>query len=349
MGASDHLGTTCVVLPRTMAITLVALAWFLVGLWHLAVIFQVTASGFLVSADEWGMEKSCQGSECHNQWREQLVSCSGTQRTTFQIRFLTVGVLGICFGAVGLNGATSHNHVQVRAFSVFFAAMIALFFCTLVLDLSYVQACGRMPLNMAKDVMMVMPGEVKDTLAAQGYTRIEKLPVERLKLILKMDFVKIYVGVYLTALVTWAYLAFDSYKLGLVIEGGPLGLGPLYSISTDPNRDINQAVQRFDALMDQLSEGAPNYDSLSGLQDAQKFPYGTLSGQKVAVPYGAIGVNNDAVQAAKADPEQAKGGTPAWSTRGDVMEAGMDAERAALLAGQRGAAQLGRARKYFLE
>lgn len=293
MAAGDKLGTIFYCLPRPIGVFLIGLLWVVWGGWHSFVISEQLISGWATSSEDWG-EQSCQGSQCHNEWREQLISCKGTRKNTFHIRYIAVGIVGLLAGFVGMNGVTSHNHVQVKTFSGVMFFMIGLFIFCLTCDLTYVQFCGTMPTNMAKDVLFWLPREIKHTLVAQGFQHIERLPVKRLKSILRFDFVSVYIGLFVAFMLFGAYVAYRTFQLGGDVEGGPLGLGPVYVISTDPNKQIYRARERFDQLLDEIQGGVPQYDTLLALQDAQKFPYLSTRGARPAIDsYGIVGVDKD--------------------------------------------------------
>merc|ERR1719261_2089485 len=109
-----------------------------------------------------------------------------------------------------------------------------------------------MPLNMGKDVVFFIPSHTKQILHAQGFQHLEKLPIERLKATLQFNFVLAYLLGYLACMAALVYISQRTLQLGDTIEGGPLGLGPMHVISTHPDRDVHQAVQRFDAIVDEL-------------------------------------------------------------------------------------------------
>lgn len=259
-------------------VSVVALLWLVFGLWHMFVLGQVVVSGLGAGSEDWG-EKNCQGSQCHDQWRDQLVSCQGTRQSTFQLRYILVGFFGSIFGALGINAVPARNSVQIRAFSGFLMFMTGIFLFCLAADVSYVQLCGKMPTNMAKDVLFFLPREVKHTLKAQGFMHLERLPILRLKQMLKMDFVLVYIGAYMAAMCVMVYVALQTYEIAGIVEGGPLGLGPVYGI----NYASKEHKEHLDALMGEIGGVVPQYDTLLALQDAQKFPYTTVRGARPAV------------------------------------------------------------------
>merc|ERR1719281_1788652 len=64
--------------------------------------------------DEWGLQPSCQGSVCHEEWRESFSSCEGLYRVTYRTRYLTIGLLGPIFGLIAFQGVLSRRGSMIR-------------------------------------------------------------------------------------------------------------------------------------------------------------------------------------------------------------------------------------------
>merc|ERR1719160_1016446 len=117
-------GEICTCLPLRPIIAIVAFVSLLVGGWHLIEVMRELIS---LNPSEWASGNDmnafkyprCQLSECHEAWRDQLISCRGNRDTTFKLRYLTIGILGLFFGWIGFQGTLTRNSTMVKAFSVY--------------------------------------------------------------------------------------------------------------------------------------------------------------------------------------------------------------------------------------
>lgn len=247
------------------------------------------------SPAEWGasgdymQQGSCQGSACHEAWREQLLSCTGNRATTFKLRYITLGVLGFIFGYLGLQGCSSRNGSMVKAFAwyLIFVAMFLAFVCAA--DNFYALACNSLSLNTQRDIGFWIPWKTMGIIHAQGHTDLSAFHPDKLKHILGYDFMLNIALVYVALFFIILYFAYYSFDLAGAIEAGPVGLGGNFKISTDATREIDQMKERLlHVAVEQLRP--VNYDEAFGrLQDANAFPYTSFKGTTPAMQYGNYG------------------------------------------------------------
>merc|ERR1719161_3435851 len=104
--------------------------------------------------DDWGLSPSCQGSVCHEEWRDSFASCPGLYRATYRIRYLTIGILGIFFGVLGFQGVLSRSERMITSFLYFWISMTVMLLVLFIADQAYADYCGYLPRNMQLDVEM---------------------------------------------------------------------------------------------------------------------------------------------------------------------------------------------------
>jgi len=287
----SNLGSFFGCVPARPCISAFAVAWFVLGIYHLLVVCGVVLGSVAGEMGNAMLEDSCQGSQCHDRWRESFGTCRSEKKSTFFVRYLTVAVLGIMFGWIGITGTNERDNLKMKSFGFFLIGMAALFGGVLLGDLAYVEVCGKMSLNMVKDVMPLIPPGELDRLRSQGHRDLAKLPVTQLKVAMGYDFVVLYAGLASAVCIMLLYVAFSTISTADKVIGGPLGLGPLFHIQTAADRDEMEAARKADAIMGQLNmfAPAPSYGTLPELLDGQRFPYVSFQSGAQAVPYGHIG------------------------------------------------------------
>lgn len=288
-GTDTKLGNIFGIIPARPCIMVFAALWFLVGLYHLVTASLVFFGLFAGSADP-ALAPSCQGTQCHDEWRQSFGTCQSEKRSTFLVRYLTVGVLGIAFGYLGFVGAKGRESPVVKSFAWFQFGMVALFAGALFADLMYVEVCGYMPTNMVRDIMPIIPPTMLDKMRAQGYSNIDALPVKKVKEAMGFDFVSAYAGALAVGLAVATYVAVMTLTVSDHMTGGPLGLGPLFPIATIHDREITAAQEKADEILNMVVNSRPHYSTFPALQDGQNFPYLSTHGSAgPSIEYGGIG------------------------------------------------------------
>lgn len=279
-------------LPATSAIiAILALVSLVVGGWHVVEIMLALLSA---SPSEWGVAsfdhaESCQGTSCHAVWRNQFLSCNANRDTTFRLRYLTVGIVGLFFGYLGLQGIIMRNSIMVKSFAVYLLFLAMFIMLIWVADNMYVLLCGTLPLNMQRDIGAFIPWETLGVLHAQGYRDLSAFKAEKLKEILGYDFLPSIALAYAAVSLAISYFSWASFRLSGAIESGPVGLGPNFLISTDSSREITQMKDRLLHVAVEQMNPLQHYEALGRLQDGNEFPYTSLRGSSPAMQYGTSG------------------------------------------------------------
>jgi len=294
---TEHLGSMFGCLPARGCVAFFAVLWLLLGFEHLGMIVAHFLTSMVTEIDEYGVSDSCQGTACHAEWRESFGTCKSERKSTFLVKYCIVATLAMLFAYWGLDGLYHRDHVKIKAFGWFQMGMLLLFAGTLGFDLLYCEICGKMSMNMAKDVLFIIPPSELDRLRAQGMTNIARMPLEQLKGVMKYDFTVAYGVVVSCLILVGLYVATKTLLLADKIIGGPLGLGPLFEISASQSHvdDVHEAKEAAEQLLKRLSfsqshaNAAPSYGAFPALTSAQQFPYVCLPSQQAPLCYGSIG------------------------------------------------------------
>lgn len=291
MAASDNLGTICVIFPPGPMVMILALIWILFGFHH---IVHVTASilGVLLdSSHDWGMASSCQGSVCHEEWRDSFMSCAGIHRTTYRIRYLAIGILGMFFGALGFQGVISRRSAMVRSFLYFWVAMTILFFVLYIADQVYVELCDVLPRNLQLDVEWFISREQLALMRAQGFKDLTNVRVEKVKHLVGFDWNPFYSSLYFAILLFYAYWCWQISIYVNNVDEGPVGIGPNFVISTKPHKEVEEMASRMEDAVQDYFDSVPHYYAFPQLSDSNVFPYiPKKSGSAPSINYGTMGI-----------------------------------------------------------
>lgn len=291
MAASDNLGAVCGIFPPAPLVMLLGLFWVFLGLYHLFIVTMSLMDSALGSMDDWGLQSSCQGSRCHEEWRESFMSCDGSYRTTYRIRYLVIGVFGIFCGMLGFQGALSRSTNMVRAFLFFWVGMISLFIVLLLADETYIDICRVLPRNVQLDVQFFISREQQALMNAMGFKDLTGVRIERIDRLIGWNWHGFYLSLYAAVLVFMVYCANELWKFVKNIDYGPVGLGANFVISTKPNREIDMMAERMNSAVQDYYSAVPTYQSFPLLEDGNTFPYLAKGrGQKCSVNYGTLGV-----------------------------------------------------------
>lgn len=288
--AVDLRGEICVCLPLRPIIAILTVVTFCVGVWH---IIEITLG--LVFDNEWGASadwayaNSCQGSACHDALRKQLLSCDGNRETSFKMRYITIGILGLIFGALGFQGVSGKNPTMTRTFAWYLVFLAILIATVCAADNAYVLACDSLSTNMQHDLGAWIPWKTVGLLRAQGHRDLSAFTANKLKELLGYDFLPLIFLCYVAVILIILYFAFATFRLARVFESGPVGLGANMLISCRADREITQMKERlFNVAVEHMSP-LRHYDSFEQLQDANRFPYLTHHGHSPAMEYGSVG------------------------------------------------------------
>jgi hypothetical protein len=293
MASADLLGSMCWCVPKRIGVALIAIAFLLMGLSHLMVMLvdiMYAALGANTVATH-----PCQGSSCHDEWREQIFSCDGSRTNTFHVRYLTMGVLGPIFGALGIRGIIDRHFWQVKGFVVFMAAMWVLFVCCLISDLIFVGICASYPTAILRDVVPWLPPKAIAMVHALGYPSLDGLPVHTVDMALEYNLLIPYVTVFVFLLLVALYLIYNAHDLNEKMEGGPVGLGPLFLIATPVDREIatiTSAIKQAQAEEDTKYDFHPAFNRL---KDAERYPFLTAHFPQEPIGYGAVGLQRQEI------------------------------------------------------
>lgn len=275
-----------------------AFFWMLIGFWHICVV--VASLMGASNPDEWGsgfaMQSSCQGSACHEEQIHRFISCDGWYRSTYEIRYLTIGIGGLFFGCMGFQGVTSRSQAMMKTFGRFFFGMTILMLVLFLADQGYTEYCEYMPRNMQLDVQMFLlySRERYAMMRAQGYKDFSKVSTSRVSILLGFDWWNaLYAGIYVCMLMVMVYCCKEVLEYADNVIEGPVGLGPNFVISHKPDRDVQQMAQRMsDAVEDYfINPPPPNYRKFPELEAGNAFPYKKPSGGVgPSINYGTMGL-----------------------------------------------------------
>lgn len=269
---------------------LLALAFIIVGAYHILIVTESLMGQFTSSMDEWGLQSSCQGSVCHEEWRESFTSCEGLYRTTYRIRYLTIGICGLFFGIIGFQGALSRCQVSIKSFLSFWVAMLFLLIVLFIADEVYVEVCEVLPRNMQLDIQMFIDRGHWAMMNARGFKDLTNVKTDRIKDMVGFEWNVLYPSLYLIILVVMAILANEIRKYADNVDEGPVGLGANFVISNEPNREVMVMADRMnDAVQDYFS-AVPHYSTIPQLEDGTRFPYFKKGkGPAPSINYGTMG------------------------------------------------------------
>lgn len=292
MAANMH-GEICICLPLRPIIALLSVVAFCVGCWHLiSITFQMVlgGGGEWSAATDFQYSDSCQGTACHAAMRDRLLSCTGNRATSFKLRYLVIGIFGIVFGYLGLQGCLTRNQAMVRGFAWYLVSLAIFIIVVCGIDNVYVLACDKLSVNMEKDVVYWIPWETLGLLHAQGHKDFSALSANKLKEILGYDFVPFIFSCYLAVTLVIVYFSLASFRLADVIECGPVGLGPNFMISSDSSREITQMKDRLMNVAAEQMNPVRHHEAFQYLRDGNDFPFVTRAGNSSAITYGSVGV-----------------------------------------------------------
>jgi len=268
-----------------------AMFWFFIGLWHLGIVTMSLLGAFIGSMDDWVLEPDCQGSACHEEWRDSFTTCAGTYRATYRIRYLTIGMLGLIFGAMGFQGVLSRSSGMVKSFLYFWLAMIAMFIVLFIWDELYQEFCDKLPRNMQLDVEMFVSRERWTVMRAQGINSLRNVNTHRLNELVGFDWNAMYVTWYSVVILVMAYWCREISKYVKNVDEGPVGLGANFVISNKPDREVQVMAERMSEAVTDYYAAVPHFQSFPELEDGVAFPY--IKKGRAPVPsinYGTMGI-----------------------------------------------------------
>lgn len=289
MASADLLGSMCGIIPKRIGVVLVAFFFFCLGISHLMVML-VDIVYAAVGSHAVGLHRACQGSECHAEWRDELFTCNGFRGATFHVRYLTIGVLGPFFGAMGIRAVLDRNYNEMRAFVAFLGVTWLLVFGCFFTDVIYINLCHSYPTSVLRDVVGWIPREKMAQLHALGYPKLDGLSLSTIEMALEFDLMVPYSIAVVFGLLLSTYLIYCAYDLNTKMEGGPVGLGPLYLIATPADREIatiSAAIKQAQAEEDTKYDFHP---ALGRLKDAERYPFLTTRYPQEPIGYGAVGL-----------------------------------------------------------
>eukprot|EP00746_Dinoflagellata_sp_MGD_P072685 gnl/MRDRNA2_/MRDRNA2_29484_c0_seq1.p1 gnl/MRDRNA2_/MRDRNA2_29484_c0~~gnl/MRDRNA2_/MRDRNA2_29484_c0_seq1.p1 ORF type:complete len:301 (+),score=42.42 gnl/MRDRNA2_/MRDRNA2_29484_c0_seq1:139-1041(+) len=291
MAAADNLGTFCLFFPPGPILMILALAYVFLGLHHILIVVTSLMGVFLESIDDWGLSPSCQGSQCHEEWRDSFASCAGTYRATYRIRYLTVGIFGIMFGFIGFQGVLSRSEGMIKSFSYFWIFMIVLLALVFLADQGYAQFCEYLPRNMQLDVEWFISRESWALMRAQGYKDLTKVRTDRITKLIGFDWNSFYSSLYGVVLLILIYFSRQISTYADNVAEGPVGLGGNFVISNKPNKEIQVMANRMNEAFEDYMDAVPNFKAFPELEDGNAFPYFKKSGGgSPSINYGTMGI-----------------------------------------------------------
>lgn len=288
MAAADLLGSMCWVIPKRIGVFLIALFFALVGVWHLGVMGIDIIYAFFGQSNALKAQ-ACQGSQCHEEWRDEVFTCHGFKNTTFHIRYLTMGVLGPVFGIFGMRGVLDRHYLEMRSFCLFMVFVWGLYLGCFLTDLLYIGACGIYPTTILRDINPILNEKRMAMVRALGYVSLDGLSLEKVEMCLGFDVMPVYAILLFFGLCFFAYCIYNAFDLNSKMEGGPVGLGPLYLIATPADREIATISA---AIKQAQAEEDTKYDfhsALERLKDAERYPFVTFRDPVEPIGYGAVG------------------------------------------------------------
>jgi len=291
MAAADNLGAICVIFPPGPVVMVLALFWVLIGLYHVLIVTTSLMGVFLESMDDWGLSPSCQGSVCHEEWRDSFMTCAGLYRATYRIRYLTIGILGIFFGVLGFQGVLNRSAGMIKSFGYFWTAMIVLLIVLFASDQVYTEFCEYLPRNMQLDVEMFLSRERLALMRAQGFKDLTKVHTTRVTTLVGFDWNALYSSLYAVVLVFMIYWVSQIRKYAENVDEGPVGLGGNFVISNKPDREVQVMAQRMTDAFEDYMNATPNFRSFPSLESGSTFPYmKNAGGQGPSINYGTMGI-----------------------------------------------------------
>merc|ERR1719265_1972468 len=241
--------------------------------------------------DDWGLSPSCQGSVCHEEWRNSFLSCDGSYRTTYRIRYLTVGIGGILFGFIGFQGVITRSDQMIRSFSVFWTFMIVLLALLFLADQGYASFCEYLPRNMQLDVEWFISREQLALMRAQGYKDLTKVHTDRVTHLIGFDWNFFYCSIYGVVLLVLIYFSRQIWTYADNVSEGPVGLGGNFVISNAPNKEFNVMAQRMNEAFEDYMDAVPTFKSFPELENGNEFPFFKKSGgPSPSINYGTLGI-----------------------------------------------------------
>lgn len=296
--SADNLGMMCGILPPGPVIAAVAAAWCVIGFMHVTHVVETVAGDAVGAGEDWALAASCQGAACHAEWRENMASCRGNYEVTFRLRYLSVGILGLVGGYLGFQGALTRNVQMMRMFFWFFLLMFFIHLFCLISDQTYVLLCSVFPKNMQRDVEWMVPKEQWQILRAQGYKDLTGIKAEKVRRLIGFDYNTPYILNYILMLLGFLFFIRETWKLMQKLDEGPVGLGPLFTISVDSNREVQLMADRIaDVVSDTVGGEATSWHpSFANLEAGNSFPYIGKSGSKTSITYGTLGASKPATE-----------------------------------------------------
>lgn len=289
MASADLLGSMCWVVPKRIGVGIIAFLFFLFGLAHLIIMIMDIVYA-LVGSHSVARAHACQGSACHQEWREETFTCEGFRSATFHLRYLTLGVLGPFFGALGVKALLDRSYIEMRGFATFLSLTWLLYLGCFITDVLFINLCNSYPTSILRDVVPWLPSKAMATVHALGYPTLDRLTLRTVEMALGFDIMIPYsVGVF-AGLLLAAYAIANTWDLNEKMEGGPVGLGPLYLIATPADREIatiTAAIAQAKAEDDTKYEF---YSALGRLKDSERYPFVTTKGPQEPIGYGAVGL-----------------------------------------------------------
>jgi hypothetical protein len=297
MAAADNLGTICGILPPGPFLMMLCFLWVLLGCHHLIIVVSSLMGGFLEGMDDWGLSPSCQGHECHEEWRDQFMSCEGLYRSTYRIRYLTVGIGGIFFGIVGFQGVLNRSEPMVKSFVGFWVFMIVLLLLLFIADNAYVSYCEYLPRSMQLDIELLINPHQRAMMRAMGYNDLTRVHPDKITKFVGYDWHSLYIGGYLGALALFSHWCWVLSSYATNVDEGPVGLGANFVISNEPNREIQVMANRMNEAFEDYMDSVPHFQSFPQLEAGNAFPYLKKGGyQKPSIAdngsknYGSMGI-----------------------------------------------------------
>jgi hypothetical protein len=168
----------------------------------------------------------CTGTECFEVW-----SCYGMREATYHLREPFTTVAGAIALPLGVYGALQGSKWYLQAAILYLALDAALRLALIAADVVYVETCGSYPFNVVEQILLETKGLIYNVIQ-------DKLSVTSSFGVFNTDAVAggfYTMAFYLTyaglGLLVAAYVAYQAYLLGQLLETGPLGLGVHYGIN----------------------------------------------------------------------------------------------------------------------
>jgi len=288
MASADLLGSMCGFVPKRIGVFLIALWFFGLGVWHLGVMSIDIIYAFFGQTNV-GRASSCQGTVCHEEWRDEIFTCQGFRNVSFHIRYLSIGVLAPVAGICGMRGVLTRQYNEMRAFVLLLGFTWLLYIVCYGLDVTYAGFCDRYPTTILRDIGPLLSAETMAMVHALGYQSLDGLRIEKVTMAVGFDILPVYTALFVLGLVIMAYFIYNANDLNEKMEGGPVGLGPLYLITTPADREVATISA---AIKQARAEEDTKYDfhsALLRLKDAERYPFVTFRDPVEPIGYGAVG------------------------------------------------------------